>query len=230
MIADLDWWLKTDSGLLARVAIGAGIFAMLAVADLIRRGSDATRWREYLFLAAAAACAMIYGLLNDRIASSISWEYFYYGKGLDLQLGPYVPPDPWVLHWEACKIGLKASWSVGLLVGVALLIANNPRPKRRQLPYRHLLMLLPIVLVTTAIFAIIGGWIGSQGWLAWTSRELQLTLRDDMFRPRRFMFVYGMNLGAYVGGAVATMGATIYIVRRRKLTEDYSPQRRCLRL
>src|SRR6516164_3689375 len=102
-----DWWLWTDAGLAARVAIGAGIFAALAAVDLWRNGRRATRWREYLFLIAAVALAMAYGLINDFVASGISWEYFYYGKGLDRLLGPHVPPDPMALRRAACEIGLR---------------------------------------------------------------------------------------------------------------------------
>ena len=71
----LNWWLNSDSGLLARIGIGAAIFLTLAIVDLIRRGRRATRWREYLFLLAAAAYPVAHGVINDRIASSISWEY-----------------------------------------------------------------------------------------------------------------------------------------------------------
>jgi len=191
MTNTFDWWLKSDAGLLARVGIGAAIFTALAAWDLVQNRRRATRWREYLFLVMAAALAMAYGAVNDRIASSISWEYFYYGKGLDEQLGPRVPPDMAALHWEACKVGLKATWSVGLIIGVLFLFANNPRPHRRQLAYQQLVPPLLMVLLVAAIFAVIGGMLGSHGWLDWSSRDLQAIMRDDLFRPKRFMAVYG---------------------------------------
>jgi hypothetical protein len=211
----LNWWLHSDSGLLARIGIGAAIFVLLAVVDLVRRCRRATRWREYLFLLAACALGMAYGVINDRIASSISWEYFYYGKGLDEQLGPRVPPDPAALRWAACKVGLKATWTVGLVVGVVLLLANNPRPGRPQLQYRTLLQILPIIFLVAACFAVAGGVIGGCGWLAWTSSDLRGLLRDNLFRPHRFLAVHGMNLGGYVGGAIATLIAAVRIRRRR---------------
>lgn len=166
-------------------------------------------WREYLFLLLACALAMTYGVINDRIASSISWEYFYFGKGLDQQLGPRVPPGTAALHWAACKVGLKATWSVGLLIGVALLLANNPKPQHRQLPYRTLFGVLLMILLASACFAAIGAWVGSRGWLSWTSADLRALQRDDLFRPRRFLAVYGMNLGGYVGGSIATIIAIL---------------------
>lgn len=212
----LHWWLHTDAGLLARIGIGASIFLVLAIVDLVRRGKSATRWREYLFLLVAALFGMAYGVINDRVASGISWEYFYYGKGLDAQLGPRVPPDPAALRRAACEVGLKATWSVGLIVGVALLIANNPRKGRRQLPYRALFQVLPVIFLVAAPFACAGAFAGSRGWLVWTSADLQGIVRENLFRPRRFLTVHGMNLGGYVGGAIATIGAVVWIIRQRR--------------
>ena|SRR5579863_209101 len=210
-----EWWLKSDAGLAARIAVGLVILGTLATVDLKRHGQRATRWREYLFLLAAVLLAMGYGVVNDWLASGISWEYFYYGKGLDQQLGPHVPPDPAALRWAACLIGLKSTWSAGLVIGVALLIANNPRRGRLRLPYQSLLGLLPPILLIAAGSAAVGAIIGSHGWLAWTNRDLRVLMRDNLFRPRAFMTAYGMNLGGYAGGLLATALATIWIVRNR---------------
>ena len=211
-----SWWLNTDVGLIARIGIGAGIFLLLAITDLVRNGSRATRWREYAFLLAATAFAMLYGTLNDAIAVRISWEYFYYGKGLSNQLGPIVPPEPATIHRAAVAVGLRATWTVGLLVGALLLIANNPRANRKQISYRKMLQLLLLIGATAAIFAVIGGLVGSYGWLNWTNAELKATWRENLFRPPRFLAVYGINLGGYVGGALGTVIAIGLMQRRRK--------------
>lgn len=212
----MNWWLHSDAGLLARIGIGASIFLVLASVDLARNRRNATRWREYGFLLVACAFAMAYGVINDRIASSISWEYFYFGKGLDEQLGARIPPDAADLRWAACKIGLKATWSAGLIVGVALLLANNPKSGLRRLSYRTLLNVLPLIFFSAACFAAVGGWVGSRGWLAWTSADLQGLLRDNLFRPHRFLAVHGMNLGGYAGGAAGAIAAVVWVRRRRR--------------
>ena len=122
----MSWLLHSDGGLLLRIVVGCCIFAALGIADLARHGRAATRWREYLVLLAAVAVALAYGALNDQITSAISWEYFYYGKELDKVLRPSVPPAGLSFHWEVAKVGLKATWSAGLIFGVVLLLANNP--------------------------------------------------------------------------------------------------------
>src|SRR5271170_4114113 len=103
------------------------ILTAQAGSDYRRHGHAARRWREYLFLIACSAAAAIYAALNDQITSCISWEYFYYAKDLWRHLGPVTPPPRAALSLGAAKVGATAGWSVGLLLGAALLIANNPR-------------------------------------------------------------------------------------------------------
>jgi hypothetical protein len=210
-----SWWLTSEAGLIARIAVGAGIFVALATIDLVRNGSRATRWREYAFLLAATAFAMLYGMANDRIAVGISWEYFYYGKGLSDQLGPTVPPDTAAIHRAAVGVGLRATWTVGLLIGAILLIANNPRLNRRQVSYRILLGMLPLIGVVATFGAGVGGFVGSHGWLNWTNAGLSEIWRDNEFRPTQFLAVYGINLGGYVGGAIGTIIAVFKVWKRR---------------
>ena len=216
-----DWWLKSDMGLATRVAIGCAIFAVLAVVDLVRNGKCATRWREYLFLVLAVGLAMAYGAANDAVASGISWEYFFYGKGLSDRLGTHVPPDPVALRAAAVGVGLRATWSAGLIAGAVLLIANNPRAGRRRLGYRAMGGLLLVVLSAAAVCAAVGAVVGRAGGLAWTNPDVAAIAKENLFRPKQFMTVYGMNLGGYVGGILGTAMCVTWIARwRRGVTAD----------
>src|SRR5437868_15408094 len=137
------WWTNSTAGLWARIAIGVLIFAALAWWDYRRNRDQATRWREYLVLVACTLGAMAYGIVNDQITSTISWEYFYYGKDLADTLGPHLPPDSIKLHLAAALVGIQATWSAGLIIGVALLVANNPSKTLPRLPNTALLNQLP---------------------------------------------------------------------------------------
>lgn len=208
------WW--TDGGLAARVGVGAMILAVLAWVDVRRNGAAARRWREYMVLLACAAAAMGYGLANDQVTATISWEYFYYGKQLDRVLGPAMPPANWALRLEAAKLGVKAAWGPGLLIGVAMLLANNPRQGRPQLPCSKLVGLLPMVLLATVLGSAALGVLGYAGLPRWVNSTFGEMLQCDIWRPRRFLCVWGTHLGAYAGGIVGTALAVRCILRQRR--------------
>jgi hypothetical protein len=106
----MNWLIHTNAGLATRILAGAIIFLCLAISDLKKRGSQATRWREYLFLLVVVAASVLYGVLNDQITSAISWEYFYYGKELGHVLGPEVPPDRAAMGWRRGRQGCSSAW------------------------------------------------------------------------------------------------------------------------
>jgi hypothetical protein len=209
------WLISSDQGLLLRIGIAIAIFTVLAVIDIRRKGRRSQRWREYLFLFAVAAAAIPYGVVNDLITAAISWEYFYYGKGLRDVLGPETPPAELALRWEAAKMGMKATWSAGLVVGVAFLFANNPRKNRSQLPYRGLIKLILLPLAAAVVCSVLGGWAGYAGLLRGFSQDFERLAAADLLRPRHFMCVWGVHLGAFVGGAVCLVGSVWAILRRR---------------
>jgi hypothetical protein len=216
LISSAWTWFKSDASLPLRIAAGAAFFLAWALLDLRRHGRRATRWREYLFLLAAVVIAMIYGVINDQITSRLSWEYFYYGKGLGALLGPRTPPDLARLSWEAAKIGMKATWTVGLIIGVALLIANNPSAQRPRLTYAHLLARLPLILLCTIAFAIALGAAGATGWLPWLLEDVREILHHDQPRVTRFLLVYGIHLGGYIGGLIGTIAAVLSLLKQRR--------------
>ncbi len=209
-LTSFHWWFKTDAGLAARIAIGASIFAMLAATDLMRHGRAAQRWREYAFLLLATLAGIAYGVVNDAVTSSISWEYYFYGKGLADVMPAKTPPDPRALRNQAMGIGMRAGGSAGIVIGAILLIANNPRPNRRRLTYKQLASHLSMIFAVTIACSLLLGAAGASGWLLWTSNDLADLWHTGDFRPIRFLGVYGIHLGAYIGGAI---GITIAVVR-----------------
>jgi hypothetical protein len=217
----MHWLLHTSAGLFLRIAIGVGIFATLALLDYRRNGPAATRWREYAVLLAAVAAALLYGIINDQITVTISWEYFYYGKELSKQLGPAIPPDALALRWAAAKVGMMATWSAGLIFGVALLLSNNPSRSLPRLPYARLVWVgLPTMLGTAATCGIIGGLLGYRGALARLSPDFLDMVRANIFRPSHFMATWGVHLGGYVGGLLGTVIAMGLVLHQRRLLRN----------
>jgi len=209
----LHWLLHTDAGLLVRVLIGTAIFFMLAGIYLYRNGPAARRWREYSVLIAAVLAALAYGTINDQVTVTISPEYFLYGKELYKIVGDN--PTMETLRWEAAKVGFKATWSAGLIFGVALLLANNPYRHWVQLRNRELMLWIPVIVAMAAILGAVGGWLGYRGGLAKFDSDFQDLLAADIYRPYRFMATWGVHLGGYVGGLIGTAIAVIGVIRRR---------------
>lgn len=208
------WLILSDEGLLWRILIGASIFTALALWDLRRNGRAATRWREYLFLLSVVILAMAYGIVNDQITCSISWEYFYnHDESMSQALGPLTfgqSPSPLALHIQAIRMGAKATWTPGLIIGVAFLIANNPRKSQLpRLPYRRLYRLLLVPLCTTAGLSIVLGLAGYMGLFT-------IIAEDFRFLPRQYLAVYGAHLGAYAGGFIGLVVAILRLLRLRK--------------
>jgi len=167
---------------------------------------------------------MVYGALNDQITSLISWEYFYYGKELAGELGADIPPERVAMMWAAAKVGMGATWSAGLILGVALLIANNPRKGRARVTYGALVRTLPRVLGIVVVCSIVGGLLGFYGMLTWVSADFGDMVRTNDWRPYRFMATFGVHLGAYFGGLVGIITAVVRVVRlRRRLVETVNP-------
>jgi hypothetical protein len=199
-----------------RFTFGILVLAALAIVDLRQKGRDATRWREYVFLALCVAVAMVYGILNDQVTCRISWEYFYYGKELAPILGPDTPPDPMALRLQALRIGAAATWWASLIIGAAMLIANNPSRRGPQLPYPRLIARLPAILGITALCAIVFGFAGYHYFLNGISPDFQNLADTNLWRPHRFMTVYGIHLGGYIGGALAVIYSVSSILHERR--------------
>jgi len=215
------WLFFSDAGLLLRIAIGVGIFVGLALWDFGRRGKDARRWREYLFLLAAALTGMAYGAVNNQVTVTVSWEYLLFGKNLAERVGYGVPPDMAALRLQAAWLGMKAGLAPGLLFGAAFLIANNPSPRRAQLAYRRLCRLMLLPVVGAAAVAVCLALAGRAGLLGdWTSRIEGW----DASRRLAFMAAWGAHLGAYIGGSLGAAAALARIARaRRKMAHAEAP-------
>ncbi|MFP4054181.1 MAG: hypothetical protein ACLFV7_10005 [Phycisphaerae bacterium] len=216
----MTWLWFTDGGLAVRIVAGVSIFAVLAAVELIRKGRDARRWKEYLFLLYAVCLAMAYGAINDLVTVSISWEYFYFGKNLAEEMGYLIPPDFAALRIEAVKIGLMASWTAGLMFGVAALFANNPRGDLPRLPTSTLVKLGLLPVAAAGVVAILSG---LAGWHGMYDRFMPAGM-DLIRHPRYFTAVWGAHLGAYFGGAGGMAAAVILILmRRRRLQRERLP-------
>jgi hypothetical protein len=205
----MTWWRWlwfSDGGLACRIALGVGFLVALAIIDYRRNGRQADRWREYLFLAGAVAVAMLYALANDMVTVTISPEYFLNHENLEWQ-DRFSRPGG--MYGLAAGVALRASWSAGLMIGVVLLVANNPSPRFPRIAWRRMYRLLGLPAGTAAVTAAGAGglrWLGGLDWL----------LGPASLAMRPFETVYAVHAGAYLGGLLGTLAAVIYILHARR--------------
>jgi len=211
----VNWLLHTTSGLLTRIAVGVAIFIVLALHDLYRKGPAATRWREYMILLVCVVAGIIYAIANDNLTASMSWEYFAFGKGLTATLPADWSPATIAFRLAVTRLAAQAGFSAGVIVGVALLLANNPSKHRPQLPPRELLRQLIRVLVVTIVISASLGAAGYFGAFTRISADFREMMAQNQWRPRRFMCVYGIHLGAYVGASIGIIATVVHIRRVR---------------
>lgn len=217
-------WFISPSALPCRLAVGVLILLALALHDLHRRGRQATRWREYFFLLICTAAAMVYGVINDLITSTISWEYFWHFKGLYrvIERDPRHAPGPFRL--QVLKIALQATWWVGLLAGVVLLLANNPLRSWPRLTYRRLAGNMLIIFACAAGLAVIGGLVGHTGVFARFIETFRVIQQAEGLRPNRLMAAWGVHFGGYLGAALgAVLAVSNILFARRRLARTAVP-------
>ena len=186
-----------------RVAFGLTVFGVLGVIDAVRNPQNPERLKEYAFLFAVTVAAMLYGLVHDATTFSLSPEYFSAVKGLR---APSFFPD-------VAQLALRASWTVGLAIGLTFLIANNPCKQRPQLPYSRLARHLgwPIVAAPTfAAFLAVASMVAPQ----WSSRALGVTALEVQDFGTVAM-VWAVHLGTYSGAAVGLVAAVARIRNER---------------
>ena len=179
-----------------RALAGTLLLGILAYAQW-RRHRKLSRLREYTFLFAMAGLAITYAIAHDLFTFALAPEYFFVLK--DVAGNDFFPGVAW--------LAARAGWTVGLAIGLGLLIANNPG-KRRQLSYRQLAKCIRFPLFWS-IAAALGGaayarYFTPDALSAWGLEE-----------PLAVVTVWGIHIGSYIGGIVGLAHACLHIVKAR---------------
>jgi hypothetical protein len=194
------------------LAVGLGFFAVLAVREALRRGRKSTRLREYGFLLFATLVSVLFAVIHDQITATISSEYFLIAKGLKSDPRPY--------RLAVTALAAKASYWVGLLLGTALLVANNPSRKRPQLGYALLARLTALPLAGAVAGAALLGAIFRL--LDFGQRSTAIAIAGPS-GAGGFVLVWGIHTGSYLGALVGGITAVAIVVRRRRHRSQAAP-------
>ncbi|MEM6954246.1 MAG: hypothetical protein AAF645_01120 [Myxococcota bacterium] len=185
-----------------RACAGVGALLVWGTWDFATKGS-LKRLREYAFLFGVTLLTVVYALLHDALTFSLSYDYFALGKGL-------IAPSFWP---DVAFLAAQAGWTAGLVIGLVLLVVNNPSPVRAQLTYRTLVRTLAGPLVGALTCAVLGALSAS----LWTD-SLLMSLGVERFEsaePEAFVHVWCIHIGSYVGAALGLTVSCISVWRRR---------------
>jgi hypothetical protein len=188
-----------------RLFIGLSLFLVLGIIDYKKNPQSPTKVKEYLFLFSIVGIAMLYGIIHDFITYHISPEYFIMGKGIESAKDGF--------NFDVVQLAMMALWSVGLIIGVIFLIANNPYKKIPQLKYSILYRLSLYPVVISFLFAVLTGVFFYFFGLDFSDWLVDLEFISE---KKQFMTTWGIHTGSYLGGIIGLAIAVIRIAILRK--------------
>lgn len=174
-----------------------------------------------LFIPLAIVAAGVFGMLHDQLSITVSPEYFLRYKFLQFHL----PGGAAAPRLGAAIVGFKASWWMGIPLGVLAAAAGFIHPTARAM--RHaLLWSMPVIMAITAAASLTGlfyGWFHTatinpadyQGWF----------VPPGLVQLRNYLTVGYMHNATYLGGLLAIPGAWLFhfLWRRRHAATGLPP-------
>ena len=174
-----------------RFPVVTGLFIIIALVDYAKNKERATRFKEYLFVLTLVALSMVLGILHDCITFYISPEYFQVAKGLGSN-AKFFP--------DVILLALNASYSFGLVAGIALVAANNPSTKFPQLSYMQLSKFIVYPLIAAVLTSISLASIRPLIPIDFSS-----IFGDQVKFPQSFDTVALIHWGTYLGSAIGIL-------------------------
>ena len=172
-----------------------------------------------LLLLACCLVAAVYGAVHNQVTYTVSPDYFLAFKFLQFGIAPELQN-----RFGASFVGVLASWWMGLVIGVPILIAGLGL-KGPAAYARHIAVAACLVTAVTLLVGLLAlAWnFADPGPLpSWTTR---LGLEAEQRRP--FGQALAMHNASYLGGLLGLLAGCLYMIaativqrRRRALATD----------
>ncbi len=170
-----------------------------------------------VWIALAILCGIFYGIVNDQLTVTFSPEYFSVFKRAQFssvleQAGLLQAPT----RVQALLVGTLATWWFGGVLGVSLSIVGLAG-RRRPLATRLCLRAVVGIMLFTLCFSVLFGGVAYLAEPAIKPSVEQWPFLDGIQAVRAAFAVGWWHNGAYLGGALGTVAAGIWMWTQRNL-------------
>lgn len=156
-----------------------------------------------LFLLFSCLSAAIYGAVHNQISYTVAPSYFHEFKFFQFRID-----EPLQNRVGAALVGARASWFMGLIIGLPIYIAAALFIKRERF-LRSLLKATALVIGITLLFglcalAYAAVTLSADNLPTWTEGR-------SLTQPLQFARAGSMHNASYLGGMVGIIAGLIYV-------------------
>ncbi|HEY3330578.1 MAG TPA: hypothetical protein VGK19_11190 [Capsulimonadaceae bacterium] len=178
--------------------------------ETLRRCASIITWTFVGIVLGAA-----YGVVNDQLSVTASPEYYSVFKHQQfLPLLTAFGADAAPLRLQAVVVGVCATWWFGMLLGLAIGIVANAGT-RPPAPRGVITKAIVNVLLCVAVSSAVAGAVGYVIAPAINLTPSDWPFLDGIVDKRRAFAVGAWHDGAYLGGLIAAIAASIAVWRKR---------------
>ena len=160
-----------------------------------------------VLLAAGCLIAGIYGALHNQISYTVSLDYFFVFKFYQFEI-----PEHLQNRIGASIVGWYASWWMGVIIGVPVLLIGLIMPDWRTY-LKHCLVAIAAIALTTLAIGL-GALI--YAYFAISQTQLPDFWYPDGVRDRvAFARAGTMHNFSYLGGAIGIVTGSVYLILAR---------------
>jgi hypothetical protein len=164
-----------------------------------------------LIILVATVIAAIYGVGHDQVTYSISPEYYTKFKFIQFNLADSAAAQHMTQPRSAVVMtGVKATWWMGVLIGVVLGLAGFIF-RDADTMFSSVLRALWLVLLVVIIAGVVGGLYGHH---VLAGKGVSWWMPGNLKDRRAYITVGSIHNFSYVGGAAGVLVGVIYLVVR----------------
>jgi hypothetical protein len=161
----------------------------------------------FALIALAVLIGSLFGALHNQVSYTISPEYFHNFKFNQFRIEP-----PLENRLGAALVGIKASWWMGLVIGVIpFLLGARRQPSAIAFRQKGIRAISAVVGLAT-LCALFGALCGPR--LLSPQAAKLFYIPTDVTNPADFMNAGLMHDASYLGGLLGLLGASVIMIRR----------------